>query len=135
MRELNEKMHKYTCYSKLAWDRHFSRKVWISHHQISAAGSRREGRPSRVRATAGPQSTSEWPRRGRPAAVNNMQPAGLSATCPSTQREPRSPQLDCQPEPLLGGPQSQGSEYCGSRVPIWTHTYLYLTPPAHETEN
>ena len=107
---------------------HVSEKCGYLTTKISTVSSRGEGRPARVRATAGPQSTSKWPkwpkwpRRGSPPAMNNMQPAGLSATCPSTQRDPRSPQLDCQPELLLGGPQSQGSEYCRSRVPIWTHT-------------
>lgn len=95
---------------------------------ISTAGSGGKGRPVRVRATAGLQSTSEWPRRGSPPAVNNMQPAGLSATCPCTQREPRSPQLDCSQSRSLGDPNHWEGWYCRLRVPIWTHTCLYLTP-------
>ena len=91
---------------------------------ISAAGSRGEGRPARERATAGLQSTSEWPRRGSPPAVNN----GLSATCPCTQREPRSLQLDCSQSCSLGDPNHREGWYCRLRVPIWTYTCLYLTP-------
>lgn len=99
---------------------------------ISAAGSRGEGRPARVRATAGPQRTPKWPRRGSPPAVNNMQPAGLSSTCPCTQREPTA---GLQPEPLPRGPQSQGRVVLQVEGPHLDSHLPVPDTPAQEPEN
>ena len=102
---------------------------------ISTAGSGGKGRPVRVRATAGLQSTSEWPRRGSPPAVNNMQPAGVVSNLPLYPAGAQEPTAGLQPEPLPGGPQSLGRVVLQVEGPHLDAHLPVPDTPAQEPEN
>ena len=97
---------------------HVSEKCGYLTTKISTVSSRGEGRPARVRATAGPQSTSEWPRRGSPPAVNNMQPAGLSATCPLPRGTPGAHSWTASQSRSLGDPNHREASTAGRESPF-----------------